>query len=325
MTMKDISIPSERLDVFLKEFGQRVSSASETRPCVRCWKMSDLQKEISAIVREKHAELKSNFPPAIKLIEQLEAIGWLFPVATSQSKASPQASRFFLVDMEAGNNPIIDPFELLMASIPNGIVSYFSALSFYGLTTQTPPFYHIGRLVKHADNRPLSAEEQRNAPKMARPVRDPLGTALFSFKDKVYYSTKRDESSVPGIQMRVMSPRSWIRITTKEQALLDALCQPMRCGGPAVVLEAWDTSARDALNEERILTYCTHINKTDLVRRLGSIYELMGYKAILPELQEYLDALHTQMQTRPNDYRPIPLLEGYSASNNINSWGIALP
>ena len=53
-----------------------------------------------------------------------------------------------------------------------------------------------------------------------------------------YYSNKRDVSLVPGIQFRVVSPRCWLRITTLEQTLLDALMQPVRCGGEAVALEA---------------------------------------------------------------------------------------
>ena len=325
MTMKEdsCSIPSDRLDVFLREFGHRVSAASEAHPCVRCWKRSDLISVISAIIKENLAELKSTFPPAIRLIEQLEAIGWLSPIAVIQNKGSPLASKFFLVDMEAGNSPLIDPFELLMASYPNGVVSYFSALGFHGLTTHTPAFYHIG-LVKPSNKNTASGWELEDARTGEKPVRDPLGTALYSFSDKVYYSTKREESTVPGIQIRVMSPRSWIRITTKEQTLLDTLVQPMKCGGAAVVLEAWDTIG-DSLDEDRLLKYCQKINKPDLSRRLGSMFELLGRNIELLGLKEYLDSFHDQVRAMPDGFEAIPLLDGYTSSSNINSWRVALP
>ena len=74
--------------------------------------------------------------------------------------------------------------------------------------------------------------------------RNPLGTEIFRFEGVGYYSNKRDASLVPGIQFRVVSPRCWLRITTLEQTLLDALMQPVRCGGAAVVLEAWETGVK---------------------------------------------------------------------------------
>jgi hypothetical protein len=50
--------------------------------------------------------------------------------------------------------------------------------------------------------------------------------------------------------MRVVSPRTWLRITTLEQTLLDTLLQPLRCVGEAVVLEAWENGVSEGKNGE---------------------------------------------------------------------------
>ena len=105
--------------------------------------------------------------------------------------------------------------------------------------------------------------------------RSPLGTEIFRFDEVPYYVTRRDASLAPGIQLRVVSPKTWLRITTIEQTLLDTLLQPVRCGGEAVILEAWEKGVKD-MDMDRMAEHLTKIQREDLDRRVAAVLDLTG-------------------------------------------------
>ncbi|MFT3882954.1 MAG: hypothetical protein QM703_25270 [Gemmatales bacterium] len=76
-----------------------------------------------------------------------------------------------------------------------------------------------------------------------------LGEWLFTYKGLRYYKTTKENRLVPGIQTRFLNPTSIVRITSLEQTLLDTLHRPLSCGGPAVVMEAWEQGITRAKKE----------------------------------------------------------------------------
>ena len=94
---------------------------------------------------------------------------------------------------------------------------------------------------------------------------------------------------MPGVQDRRYGPRGRFRITTYEQTLLDTLHKPQNCGGPAVVLEAWqEATISGRLDEQRLLSYLTQMDYPSTSRRLGAMLQLMNYTPG-DELTNYLD------------------------------------
>src|SRR5208282_4088976 len=101
-------IPMDRWEVFLRTLAERVSSASEKNPTPRCWKPSTLSNEIAAITKANQTVLRTTFPPAHAVIDQLERIGWIHPIKT-QSPDGAGSVEFLLLDMEAGKGDPIYP------------------------------------------------------------------------------------------------------------------------------------------------------------------------------------------------------------------------
>ena len=318
-------IPLERLELFLRLFRQRVSNPSEVRPCVRCWKESELKAEIKALIRAHSHELfESTFPSATTLIKHLENVGWVRPLPIEPlDVVAPK--RFFLLDSDGADGSTVEPLELLQAWLPGGVISYFAALSFHGLTTQVPPFLHIGRLLPPALERPASpALQAKPQASTATKERNPLGTEGFRYDGRSYYLTKRDSALVPGVQLRVASPRTWLRITTFEQTLLDTLLQPVRCGGTAVVFEAWENGAGE-LDADRLASHLTAIDRPELDRRVGAISDVIGFQPSSGALRQRLDEARRKAAASGSAMEEIPLLPGCICSTPASTWRVLLP
>jgi hypothetical protein len=152
--------------------------------------------------------------------------------------------------------------------------------------------------------------------------RNPLGTEIFHFEEVGYYLNKRDASLVAGVQFRVVSPRCWLRITTLEQTLLDALMQPVRCGGEAVALEAWETGAK-LIDLDRMAEHLAKIQRDDLDRRVGAVLEMLGVDFAASTLEQRLNSVRSQLMTQ--DFPEIPLLAGFEFSELNKTWKVRTP
>ena len=312
----------ERWEVFVRALAGHVSAANDNRLTVRCWKTTTLSREIKAVTQSNKQALRSTFPPARVVIEHLKRMGWVHPV---EVKFPPDTAsiEFLLLDADAGKGATIYPLELLQAYLPDGVVSYFSAISYYELTTQVAAHHHIARLTpakpqKHLE--PTAIAEP--GPKTEAIDRNPLGTEIFHFEDVGYYLNRRDVSLVPGIQLRVVTPRCWLRITTLEQTLLDGLMQPVRCGGEAVVLEAWETGLKQ-IDADRMGEYLGKIQREDLDRRVGAMLEILGAEFSSSALGIRLNSLRSRLATQ--DTPEIPLLAGLEFSELNRAWSVRTP
>ncbi|HVU08076.1 MAG TPA: hypothetical protein VHG89_05990 [Verrucomicrobiae bacterium] len=312
----------DRWEVFLRTLGDRVSAASEKNLTVRCWKLSTLLREIRAVTKSNREVLRTTFPPARVVVDQLKRIGWIHSVKV-QPPNTAELIDFLLLDMEAGKSDPIYPLELLQAYLPDGVICYFSAINYYELTTQVVTHHHVARLNPPKVKKTLEPLKTPESESVGEAVeRNPLGTEIFHFEDVGYYLNKRDVSLVPGIQFRVVSPRCWLRITTIEQTLLDALMQPVRCGGEAVVLEAWEVGVKQ-IDADRMAEHLTKINREDLNRRVGAVLEMIGTDFAASTLGRQLNAVKNRLTAQ--NVPEIPLLAGFEFPELNKNWKVLTP
>lgn len=310
----------DRWEVFLRKFAERVSVANEGHLTVRCWKSSTLKREITSITESSRDLLRRTFPPAHVIIDQLKRMGWVHSL-TMQQSAGAESDEFLFVGLESFGDEPISPLELLQAYLPDGVVCYFSAIGYYELTTQLVAHHHIARRIK-----PNVGQDVRVATptKPGRSVtkRNPLGTEIFRIGAVGCHLNRRDVSLVPGIQLRVVSPRCWLRITTLEQTLLDALMQPTRCGGESIALEAWETGVR-RMDPDRMAKHLLMIQREELDRRVGAVLELMGADFSRSDLGRHLLAVQNRLRTI--EVVPIPLLTGLEFPETNPVWKVRIP
>ncbi len=319
---REIPDPTARWEFFLRTLSERVSKASEENPSARCWKPSTLQREISAIKKANPRALLTNFGSALKVIERLKRIGWVHPIK-AQSSVGAESIEFLLLEMESGSGQPIYPLELLQAYMPDGVICYFSAIIYHELTTQLATHHHIARLGLPKDKKSWDANsvpEPRQGNESVE--RNPLGTVLFRFEDTDYYQNKRYTSLLPGVQFRVVTPRCWLRITTLEQTLLDALMQPICCGGEAVALEAWETGVRQ-VDPDRMAEHLVKIGRDELDRRVGAILDLIGVDFKATHLASRLDAVRARLFAE--DVPETPLLAGFEFPELNKTWKVRTP
>ena len=315
MKRKQSTIFLKRWQHFEKLLRRQIAKPSEKQLTVRCWKASTLSLAVSIILKRHKATLKTTFPPASAVIQRLVSSGWLHPIKITKGKPH---LRLYRMEAETADNESVDPLELLQACLPSGVISYFAALSFYELTTQVPPFYHIGRLLA---GQPQEPPKESVLVSQVNAKRNPLGSELFQFGETTYYETKRYKVLTPGVQLRIVSPRTWLRITTQEQTLLDTLIQPTRCGGEAVIFEAWE-KAMENFDASRMADHLAKINRDELSRRTGAILELIGMKFDDTPLGDQLRMVKERVHT---DTTEIPLLPGMDFSNRSDAWRVRVP
>ncbi|MDI1251115.1 MAG: hypothetical protein PSV13_19795 [Lacunisphaera sp.] len=324
--MSKINNPQmQRWEKFLGLFREKVARSSEDRPTVRYWRSTDLVGAINDIKKEHGQELVlSTFPAAKAALERLEKIGWikLIPVVwrDAEERTGPQLYR---VSLDERADSSIDALELLQGNRSDGIICYFGALRFYELTTQFPPFYHIARLRSGAPPIPENIPVEVKPPDPAKRLYNPLGTEVFTWGETKFYETRRYRSLIPGIQVRLISARSGLRITTLEQSILDTLSHPIHCGGDSVVFEAWE-KALDRVDSDRLLSYLETIDSTDLWRRTAVMLKLTE----IPTAGTRLAAAIEAKQKTLNDSSNIPeinLLPGYEFGQLDGSWRVRVP
>jgi predicted transcriptional regulator of viral defense system len=122
--------------------------------------------------------------------------------------------------------------------------------------------------------------------------------------------------------VRAHGPTTLIRITTKEQTLIDTLYKPLHCGGPEVVFEAWD-EGMGALDEERLANYLQLMNYPATTRRVGALLESRAYQPgvellrVLRHAQESIDRRHPFVR--------ISLLPGMPYTTLDSAWMVDFP
>ena len=154
----------------------------------------------------------------------------------------------------------VHEFEVAMALVRNGAISYWSALHYHGLTEQVP------RKVFVLTTTEISIPRQRNIRTKPTDNGYPVGDMLFQFvqvKPERYF----------GIQ-NIWLNEARVAITDPERTLLDGLTMPQNCGDFGEVLRAFEMR-RDDLNIEQIVDYAIKLD-TATAKRLGWVLEYLG-------------------------------------------------
>lgn len=306
-----------------RELKERISLPTQLHLATRIWKEADLKSEITDIIKQHQSQLTKSFASAKTVIQRMLAIGWLqkIPVLVPEGKPAPT---LYLIDMEASPNEIIEPWELLQGYQTDGVICYFGALSLHELTTQQPSFYHIAVPRAPKQGSVVSLKETTATPAKAKEqARDPLGRMAFMYQEIPCYLTRPESSHMAGFQTREYGPRTQVNITTPEQTMLDALWQPLKCGGQAIAFEAWERGVL-RWNPDRMAQHLIKINRQDWERRVGAMLSLLGVGAGSEALSQLLETRRQQVALTP-DIPPLPLLNHLPASTLLPEWGILLP
>lgn len=310
-------------EAFLAHLNQKLAAPTTEWPTVRYWTKPALDKVFKRIREELAEEEVTSGLSHSSLLE------WLCRLRLATS-IPVEGGGIYLLEIGAGAEADVDPWELLMAGKPSGIICYFSAVAFHALTTQVVEHHHIAdlQLPSSGSKKKRSVNDNAEQPESPKPSEKPvcrdLGTLLFRYRGISFYRTRRFPRMIPGIQMRGYGPRSQIRITTLEQTLLDCLYKPFHCGGPEVVFEAWQeaiTSRR--INEDRLLAYLRAMNYPATTRRLAVIWELVGGTPSA-ELQRFLQASQEAID-RKGPHARISLLPGVDYQSLNETWLVNTP
>ena len=309
------AVLAELTAAFLRAMG----APSEARPTVRCVSRRDaLAILLDARTRIDDPQLRA-FSASV-LVENLVQSGILQPL----DLGTPERS-IALYTVGPQSRDSLDPIEILEAAVPAGVVCYFTALQFYGLTTQLATHHHIARLVQRAPAAPRAPASVRVVPPDSQRTlapRDPLGTLLFRYQSLPYYRTDRGRHTIAGTQWRVLNDKTIAHITTREQTLLDTLHRPLSCGGPSVVWEAWARGAAE-LDADNLSHLLQTLNDAPLVRRVGYMLQSHDYAAS-GELRDVLDDAQRRAASL-RDEDAVPLMPGIPGTQHEARWGLRLP
>ena len=303
----------------LAKFSEIFSAPSSEILSTRCISRSLLLKHLGRIRDELqfpgYKRIARN-----KILLHLERSKIVQSIETIAPSPNETKKEFYLLGLTS-NKSNVDPIDLLQALEPKGVICYFTALEFYGLTTQLPSHHHIAKLAE----RPNEQKEKTGystEPSSENRLFDPLGKKAFIYEGTPYYVTNRTKNLVPGVKERYLNEKTKFRITTLEQTILDTLHKPLSCGGPSVVFEAWE-NAIEEIKDETILEYLSKIDNPALSRRVGYMLDIMNY--------EIGNGLHTFLESVKNAAKendtaaPIPLLPGLNYNQINHEWLVRVP
>ncbi|MCI0465081.1 MAG: hypothetical protein L0Z62_49805 [Gemmataceae bacterium] len=325
MARKPATLEKEQTyrETFLAHLSRKLAAPTSAWPTVRCW----IEPALDRIFKQVREELAAE-GMAIGLAHRA-LLDWVCRLGLA-SAVPVEGASIYLLEIGASAAAEVDPLELLMASKPSGVVSYFSAVALHALTTQRVEHHHVAELRPQDIGPPsesLKGEgSERSEGAAAARSRTPrgFGTLLFRYQGIPFYSTRRSARLVPGVQTRSHGPRTRIRITTLEQTLLDTLYKPFHCGGPEVVFEAWQEGvASRRVDEERLVEYLRAMNYPATARRLGVMLGLVGWTPS-NELRQFLEAYREALD-RQSPYARISLLPGVAYQNLNEPWLVNTP
>jgi predicted transcriptional regulator of viral defense system len=323
------TIPSSQQahrQAFLACLNGKLGRSTFQWPTARCWTKTSFNN-LCREIREELSASGLTFRESAKSL-----VAWLLEIGIAQ-RILAEGEIFYIFDVGLNSSIEIDPHELLMARMPSGVICYFSALSYFDLTTQVVQHYHIAELATpvpgHAEEStkpkdPQNLEKPKPQRRNAERKREKLGTLLFRYNSTPFYWTRRSARLVPGIQMRSHGPRAQIRITTLEQTLIDTLYKPFHCGGPEVIFEAWREGLASGRVDQVILAdYLTRMQYPASARRLAALLNILGVppgKDLASVLEKFRQAIDPT-----NPFVRISLLPGVRYQELNRQWQVDTP
>ena len=133
-------------------------------------------------------------------------------------------------------------FEIATETVKPSYISFWTALSYYGLTEQQVNQIQLVSTKQYKDARV-----------------GPYTFSITTFKPNIFYGYKRTEGFV---------------IAEMEKALVDSLYLPEKCGGLNEFVKCLVNSLKK-LNTTKLIRYAIGFNNRSLVSRLGYILEIL--------------------------------------------------
>jgi hypothetical protein len=247
------------IEAVLSLLADELRSPNEERPSTRLFVRASLTRLLLRLNKRASGPAKVT---GTQLLSELQDSGLARTLDLDDAASRVPRNRFVLVGF-GGDPDSVSPLELLQVHAPRGTVCYFSALMVHELTTQTVAHHHIAIPVEAPPSlheRPERVEESTKPP--------PVGDWQFTFRGTPFYTSRRDVRYLADGQRRDLDRKSWFRVTSLEQTLLDTLHRPMSCGGLTVVFDAWE-SASALVRGDRLVQHLRLSRDSRLARRVG--------------------------------------------------------
>jgi predicted transcriptional regulator of viral defense system len=198
--------------------------------------------------------------------------------------------RYLIIPVEAGLSKQYTLPAMVLATqvVSHSAVSFWSALSYHGLTEQIPDAVYVETSKAHVPN-----------------VRDYGGTRIRIVRlppFRIFGQTTAwfGEQSAP--------------VTDLEKTLVDGLFLPALCGGMAEVVKGF-VEARERINWDRMTEYAQRMKRGAIFKRLGVIGERLGMG------RDHLDAWRRHAMTAgPTYFDPA----GPKRGQAVRGWRIVL-
>jgi len=182
------------------------------------------------------------------ILSRLEKNGWIERIEKGKYIVIPlgaEKGKYTLHEFVLGSY-LVDPC----------IISYWSALNYYGFTEQIPRTVFI----------------QTTSRKKHQEV------TIFGIPYKII---KIKEEKIFGIE-KAWFEDTKINLTNREKTIIDCLDKPQYAGGIIEVAKALRTEEYD---KKTLVKYAKKINNTGVIRRLGYICEFLQIPIHLPEIK----------------------------------------
>lgn len=305
------SLNTELFESLIDAFGHEVDKPTPELGGVRCISRRTFG-HVWKRMKVAHAPLQRSHLSTADALGLLVDAGLLTAVQATEEETRSNLDTLYIVGWGVSQSDL-DPLDILTALEPSGIICYFSAFALHGLTTQVPTHHHVATLV----DRPLPADVVGGAASNAGKQR--LGALRARINGLPYYSTQRTARLVAGVQRRTLSPWLVVRCTTVAQTLIDGVMRAFSCGGPAVVIEAWEQAA-EVTKAETLIDLAAQIGHPPVARRVGYMIEMTaGLCEQVSAVQ--LDRLFPAGQ----EATPIPLFPGLTPRSTNARWQVQVP
>ncbi|MHC1702273.1 MAG: hypothetical protein AB9846_00055 [Tenuifilaceae bacterium] len=169
--------------------------------------------------------------------------------------------------------------------VPDGAISYWSALNKHGLTEQFPNIIYI-----------QTANQKR-------------ATEILGVQ---YKFVKVKAQKITGIVKEGYGSRSF-RITDIEKTIVDCFDLPEHSGGLAELIRAFNSAK---LNGEKMIDYCEAIANIGAIKRMGFLVELLDKQG----LKSFVKFARQKVNSRYNLFDPF----GEEKGEFINDWRVRL-
>ena len=199
----------------------------------------------------------------------------------------------------------LHPFALAGALVDPMAISYWSALSHHGLTTQIPP------MVQATTPRKVVTPEMREGE-----ASRPRGRSVWKVMEIEIEFINIQEKRFFGFQQEWVSRWHRVSITDRERTYLDMVARPKLFGGIELAMETFEEHA-DTLNHEKLVEYTLRYSMGSVIKRLGWILDEMGISKTLTEpLREY--AVSTYYPLDPSRSKKGISVPRWHIINNLN-------